>query len=144
MANTLAKKLASVKPGTLYVGTDLVLDRNFAVVLNERAERLDRFGFPNDRQGYDYLHCRLAAIRERHQASTVLVGMEPTSYFWKLLAADLEQHQTEYRLVNAFARLYRMPRPYFFFVFGVPFLSSFFSFDAAFCALAGVISSLGR
>lgn len=102
MSNTLAKKLAGVKPGTLYVGTDLALDRNVAVVLNERAERLDRFGFSNDRQGYDYLHCRLATIRERHQASALLVGMEPTNYFWKLLAADLEQHQTEYRLVNAY------------------------------------------
>ena len=102
MTSTLAKKLASVKPGTLFVGVDLALDRNVAVVLNERAQQLDRFGFPNDQDGYDYFRSRLETLRERQQAPTVLVGMEPTNYFWKLLATDLEQHQTDYRLVNSY------------------------------------------
>ncbi len=100
--NTLSKKLASVKPGTLYVGVDLALDHNVAVVLSERAERLARFRFPNDRGGYDYFYRRLEAVQGRQQASAVLVGMEPTNYFWKLLAADLERHQVGYRLVNPY------------------------------------------
>ena len=102
MKSTLSKKLASVKPGTLYAGVDLALDRNVAVVLSERAEQLDRFGFPNDRGGYDYFHHRLETLRERRRAPAVLVGMEPTNYFWKLLAADLEQRQGSYRLVNPY------------------------------------------
>jgi transposase len=102
MSRTLAKKLAEVKPGTLYVGVDLALDRSDAVVLTERAERLDRFGFPNNRDGYDYFHRRVGTLRERQQAPAVLVGMEPTNYFWKLLASDLEQRQVSYRLVNAY------------------------------------------
>ena len=102
MTSTLAKRLASVKPGTLFVGVDLALDRNVAVVLNGRAQQLDRFGFPNDQDGYDYFRSRLETLRERQQAPTVLVGMEPTNYFWKLLATDLEQHQTDYRLVNSY------------------------------------------
>jgi len=32
--STLSKKLTSVKPGTLFIGIDLALDRNVAVVLN--------------------------------------------------------------------------------------------------------------
>ena len=100
--STLSKKLASVKPGTLYVGVDLALDRNVAVVLGERAERLDRFGFPNDKDGYDYFHRRLETLRDRQQAPAVLVGMEPTNYFWKLLAAYLEQQQIGYHLVNPY------------------------------------------
>jgi len=100
--STLSKKLASVKPGTLYVGVDLALDHNVAVVLSERAERLARFRFPNDRGGYDYFYRRLEAVQGRQQASAVLVGMEPTNYFWKLLAADLELHQVGYRLVNPY------------------------------------------
>ena len=101
---TLSKKLASVKPGTLFIGVDLALDRNVAVVLTERAKQLTRFGFPNDRDGYDYFYGRLEAVQEREQAAAVLVGMEPTNYFWKLLAADLEQHQPDYqyRLVNPY------------------------------------------
>ena len=101
---TLSKKLASVKPGTVFVGVDLALDRNVAVVLTERAEQLSRFGFPNERDGYDYFYRRLDIIREQQQAPAVLVSMEPTNYFWKLLAADMEQHRPDYgyRLVNPY------------------------------------------
>jgi transposase len=102
MSRTLTKKLAKVKAGTLYVGVDLALERNVAVVLDERARQLGRIRFRNDREGYDYFRCRLEALRAQHQAPLVLVGMEPTNYFWKLVAADLEQHQVEYRLVNAY------------------------------------------
>jgi hypothetical protein len=102
--STLAKKLASVKPGTVFVGVDMALDCNVAVVLTERAERLARFGFPNERDGYDYFYRRLEAIQERQQAPAVLVGMESTNYFWKLLAADIELRRPKYtyRLVNPF------------------------------------------
>jgi transposase len=100
----VAKRLASVKPGTLFVGVDLGLDHNVAAVLDERAEQLGRFGFPNDRSGYDYFYRRLESLQERHGAPAVLVGMEPTNYFWKLLASDIEQHRTAYgyRLVNPY------------------------------------------
>jgi transposase len=101
---TLTKKLASVKPGTVFVGVDLALDHNVAVVLTERAEQLARFGFLNDRDGYDYFYRRLEATQKRQQAPAVLVGMEPTNYFWKLLAADIAQHRPDYsyRLVNPY------------------------------------------
>jgi transposase len=102
--STLSKKLASVKPGTLFVGIDLALGRNVAVVLTEHAEQLTRFGFPNERDGYDYLYRRLDTLREHQQAPAVLVGMEPTNYFWKLLASDMEQQRPDYsyRLVNPY------------------------------------------
>src|SRR5262245_55172547 len=101
---TLSKKLNSLKAGSLFVGVDLALDQNVAVVLTERAEQLARFSFPNRRAGYDYFYRRLATLQQRHQAPAVLVGMEPTNYYWKLLAADLEQHQPDY--------LYRLVNPY--------------------------------
>jgi hypothetical protein len=46
----------------------------------------------------------LDTLRERWQAPAVLTGMEPTDYFWKLLAADIEQRRPDYgyRLVNPF------------------------------------------
>jgi transposase len=103
-SSTLSRKLASVKPGTVFVGVDLALDRNVAVVLTERAEQLARFGFPNERDGYNYFYRRLEAIQQHQPATAVLVGMEPTNYFWKLLAADLERSRPSYgyRLVNPF------------------------------------------
>jgi transposase len=99
---TLSKKLASVKPGTLFVGVDLALDRNVAVIINEGAKRLDRFGFDNSQLGYEYLTHRLNKVKEKHQAPATLIGMEPTNYFWKLLAADLEARDETYRLVNPY------------------------------------------
>lgn len=102
MTRTLAKKLAHIKPGTLFVGVDLGRDRNVAVVITERGQRLAKFRFPHDQEGYAYFHRRLKALQERHQAPAVLVGMEPTNYFWKLLATELERHQVAYRLVNAY------------------------------------------
>jgi transposase len=102
MSSTLTKKLAQVKPGTLFVGVDMALERNVAQVLSERAERLDRFRFPNDRDGYNYFHRRLEKLKACHQAPALLIGMEPTNYYWKLLATDLERRQVAYRLVNAY------------------------------------------
>ena len=102
MSHTLAKKLAQVKPGTLFVGVDLGLDRNVAVIINGSAQRLGKFWFPHDQSGYAYFHRRLEKLQKRHQAPVMLVGMEPTNYFWKLLAAELEPRQRPYRLVNPF------------------------------------------
>jgi len=101
---TLTKKLARVKPGTVFVGVDLGLDRNVAVVLSEQAQQLSRFGFANDRDGYDCFYRRLATIQEQQSSAAVLVGMEPTNYIWRLLAADMEQQRPEYayRLVNPY------------------------------------------
>jgi len=102
MQSRISKNLDGVKTGTLYVGIDLGLDRNEALVIDSRARQLDRLGFPHSRHGYDYLLRRLKGIQDKHQSPAVLVGMEPTNYFWKLLANYLEQQQINYRLVNAY------------------------------------------
>lgn len=88
--------------GTLHAGVDLALEKNVVVVVNERAERLDHFSFPQDRGGYDYFLRRLEGLRQKHKAAKVVVAMEPTNYFWKLLARELEEKQLSYRLVNAY------------------------------------------
>ena len=102
MSRTLAKKLVQVKPGTLFVGVDLGLDRNVAVIINGVGQRLANFSFPHNRDGYAYFRRRLRKLHRLHQAPAMLVGMEPSNYLWKLLAAELEKHQQSYRLVNPF------------------------------------------
>jgi len=102
MSRAVSRRLASIEPGTLFVGVDLSLQDSVAVVLDGRSKQLDRFRFPNDADGYSYFHRRLATVRERQQAPAVLVGMEPTNYFWKLLASDLERRQVPYRMVNPY------------------------------------------
>ena len=66
--------------GTLHAGVDLALEKNLEVVVNERAERLEHFSFPQDRGGYDYFLRRLEGLRQKHQAAKVVVAMEPTNY----------------------------------------------------------------
>ena len=43
MSRTLTKKLASVKPGTLFAGVDLAKDRNVVAMIDQHARQLDRF-----------------------------------------------------------------------------------------------------
>jgi transposase len=102
MKRTLTRKLARVKPGTLFVGVDLALDHNVAVILDGHAQHLARFHFPNDRGGFDFFRCRLTSIQQEQQAPAVLVGVEPPNYYWKLLVTYLEHHQIPYCLVNAY------------------------------------------
>jgi transposase len=98
----ISKRLAQVKPGTIHAGVDLALDKNVVGVINEKAQYLDRFSFPNNRSGYEFFYQRLEELRQKQQASQVVVAMEPTNYFWKLLANYLEEKQVSYHLVNAF------------------------------------------
>jgi len=55
------------------------LEKNVVVVVSERAERLDHFGFPQDRD--DYFLRRLEGLRQKYKAAKVVVAMEPTNYF---------------------------------------------------------------
>jgi transposase len=78
------------------------LEKNVAVVINEKAQRLDHFSFPQDRGGYDYFLQRLEGLRMKYQAAGVVVAMEPSNSFWKLLAKEMEEKAIPYRLVNAY------------------------------------------
>jgi len=93
--------LTAIPAGTLYAGIDLSLDSLVVATLNAKGDRLDRFRTDNKAEGYAYLRQRLQRTVEKHAASGVLVGMEPTNYYWKQVGYDLEQHQVPFRLVNA-------------------------------------------
>jgi transposase len=88
----------------LLAGIDLGRNDNVVVVLTDRARRIARFGFTHTRAGYDFLYHRLETLRTQQASPGVLVGMEPTNYFWKWLAADLEARRPDfpYRLVNPY------------------------------------------
>ena len=62
MSRAMSKRLACIEPGTLFVGVDLSLDDSVAVILDGRAQRLDRVRFPNDADGYHYFHRRLRML----------------------------------------------------------------------------------
>jgi transposase len=100
--SNIARQLAQVQPGTLHAGVDLALEKNVVVVINQKAERMDHFSFPQDGGGYDYFLRRLEGLCQKYQASGMAVAMEPSNYFWKLLARELEEKKVPYHLVNAY------------------------------------------
>lgn len=100
--SSTTKKLTQVQSGMLHVGIDLGLEKNWAVVIDERAERVDRFSFASDCRGYDYFLERVEKLRQKQTARGIQVAMEPTNYFWKLLAQELEEKEIPYHLVNAY------------------------------------------
>ena len=102
MSRPLTKKLAIIKPGMLLVGIDLGKQKNVAVVINQQARQLGRFSFGDDQAGYAFLGQQLQRICEQVGTEEMLVGMEPTGYFWKLVAAELKRRGLKYRLVNAY------------------------------------------
>jgi transposase len=101
MSQYTTKYISQLGPGALFAGIDLGLDSLVVVVLTASAQRLDRFRTANNADGYAYLRQRLQRTVEKHQASTLLVGMEPTNYYWKQVGYDLERYQVSFRLVNA-------------------------------------------
>ena len=100
--SNISRQIVQDQPGTLHVGVDLALEKNVAVVINEKGQRLDRISFPQDRGGYDYFLEHLEGLRQKHRAAGFVVAMEPSNFFWKLLAQELEQKRNSYRLVNAY------------------------------------------
>ena len=102
MRGIVARGHGALKPNTVFVGVDLGLDSSTATVVTERGQCLARFRFASDESGYDYLRHRLHRMMDQQHSESVLVGMEPTNYFWRLLVTDLEDHKIPYGLVNAY------------------------------------------
>jgi len=102
MAHSIARKLSRFKPGVLYMGVDLGLELNVAKVVDERGKVLGTIRFAHTHEGYSYLAERIGFYTRREGAPGMVVAMEPTNYFWMLLAAELERRHIDYYLVNAY------------------------------------------
>ena len=87
---------------SLHAGIDLGLEDNVVVVMDGNGKHVDRFHFSQDRGGYDFFLKRMAGLRQKHAGADLAVAMEPTNYFWKLLARELEAQGISYHLVNAY------------------------------------------
>lgn len=98
----LAAKQASVKRGTIIFGIDLAKKDNYVHIMNTEAVTLGQLRFTHDAAGYQQLLARINELQREYAAPEVIVAMEPTSYFWKLVAAELERHGRRYVLVNPY------------------------------------------
>lgn len=99
---TLTRKLAIIEPKMLLVGIDLAADKNVGIVINQQARRLGRIQFSHTRVGYEKLREGMFRLCHQYGVEKVMVGMEPTNHYWKLVAAYLNANEIPYRLVNAY------------------------------------------
>lgn len=81
------------------------LGKRASVVLFSRAAdraRLGRLTITTDRAGVEQLLARATVLRERHGLGELVVAMEPTSHFWKVIARALVDVGVRYVLVQSF------------------------------------------
>lgn len=102
MSPSISEALATIKPGTVFVGIDLGRRRNTAVAITAQARRVGRCVFSHDAEGYENLTHHLQRWVEERQAPQAIVGMEPTNYYWKLLGQHMERTAQRYVLINPY------------------------------------------
>ncbi|HEV8281679.1 MAG TPA: IS110 family transposase [Candidatus Limnocylindrales bacterium] len=99
----LARRRARLPIDALIAGVDLA-KKESVVVFSRAADRgrLGRLTIPTDRTGVERLVARAAELRERHGLGELVVAMEPTSHFWKIVARGLDAVGVRYVLVQSF------------------------------------------
>jgi transposase len=108
MAHRITWNLASFKPHSLFIGVDLGGSHHAAIVLDERRQLVARFSFLATHSGFEQLAKRRLELIRKYGAGDAIVGMEPSGGHWMLLAADLEQRDVPYVLVNPYTvRVFR-------------------------------------
>lgn len=99
----LARRRERLPADALIAGVDLA--KKESVVIFSRAAdraRLGKLTISTDRAGLDRLVARAAELRAREGLGELVVAMEPTSHFWKLVARALEAAGVGYVLVQSF------------------------------------------
>lgn len=100
----LARRSELVARGTLVVALDLA--KKDSVVMLVRAADKARLGttrVPTNRAGVVELVRRARRVQERHHLSRLLLGMEATSHFWKVVAKVADELEVPYVIVQSFA-----------------------------------------
>lgn len=102
MSPSVHTALSTIKPGTIFVGVDLGRYRSTAIATTAQARRIGRHVFSHGRGGYETLAHYLGRWTQECQAPEAIVGMEPTNYYWKLVAEEMERIGQRYVLVNPY------------------------------------------
>lgn len=100
----LARRSELVTRETLVVALDLA--KKESVVMLVRAADKARLGIarvPTSRAGVVELVRRARRVQERHHLSRLVLGMEATSHFWKVVAKVADELEVPYVIVQSFA-----------------------------------------
>jgi len=101
--NRIAKNLAEISPGTLFVGVDVGKKGHQVSIMTEKANIEARLKIDNSRGGFEYLLNQALYHKEKLGCRAVLFASEPAGHYWRPLAYFLETEGQTFRLVNSFS-----------------------------------------
>jgi len=97
MKNTVERRLEEITPRTLVVGIDIAKTVHWARFTDYRGVEIGKpMSFTNDLQGFTSIVtrinelCKTVIIIPQYPFDNVIIGMEPTGQYWKILANYLE------------------------------------------------------
>lgn len=102
MNYTQNKKIEQVANDTLVVGVDIVSDFNFARGFDWRGIELTKkvFKFSNTLQGFLNYFDWVLDVMQRKGKKEIIVGCEPTGYYWFTFAKFIKEHGMKLVFVN--------------------------------------------
>jgi len=87
----------------LIAGVDLAKRQSVVVFVRAGDRcRVGRLTITTDRAGVEHLVARATELRRQHDLGDLVVAMEPTSHFWKVVARSLDAGGVGYVLVQSF------------------------------------------
>lgn len=103
MNNRIARNLAEIAPGTLFIGIDIGKRKHQVSIMTEHARVAARFKIDSSRGGFEYLLEQARHHKENLGCRALLFGGEPSGHYWRPLAYFLEESGQTFRLVNSFS-----------------------------------------
>ncbi len=102
--NKQIAKRQKIKRTTLVVGMDIGNEFNAMCLMNKEGEVLDKYPrIYNSRKGFNYFSKIIETIKKKKGFKDVLIGMEPTGYYWRKIAYFAKDKGYEVRFVRTTA-----------------------------------------
>ena len=96
-------KLAAITPDTLIIGVDIAKNTHWARFTDYRGIPLGKaLQVLNNQEGFENILTTLQGIGKQHDLSRVILGLEPTSHYWKPLAHYLTVQGIKVVLINPY------------------------------------------
>ncbi len=105
MNYTQNDKIEQVADTTLVVDVDIGSQTHYARAFDNRGKELTKkvFSFGNDIEGFNTFNQWMESLETANDKSTVLIGCEPTGYYWFALGKYLADHKKTLVMVNPFS-----------------------------------------
>lgn len=102
-SHTQNQRIQRITIQHLVIGIDVAKELHVARAVNFRGLELGKAcTFKNNVEGFKRLQNWINKLKEQHNLSSVIIGLEPTGHYWLNLASWLLEEKIEVVLVNPF------------------------------------------